>query len=779
MCVKPIDNNVSSLQASLTELATFGQDREAITHKLNSEKCKVREMEEELEMVKHTFADKQKAMLGEASKNHSKLQEDYEAERAFWKTKLAQASKESMDLRSELYEMSQKHSSELLELRKVARNREEEMDLQTKNLREENRCLEKHISKLSGCVAELEEKLNHAEAKGKELSEEREKCAELQANCEEFAAKEESYKSHIELLKTDTQKEREELKHEIQLERKQREVMLESHRQETSELKVKLEDLEKKKDEEKKEEIQKMTNESCAREEGLVSELEKLKATLKNNAEYVEELENSLKVSREEKEEMGEESQKSKQEWEGKVRDLGERIVELEQEQGGMTELRSTLDEMREERQAIVTHVESVEQENETLEQKLTEEELINRRLATELRSLEAQLSQADRVLREQRQELEKLKNQPDSTVKTFVIERGQRAPEDFRTITEVSEEDTTSESDDSRLRLEDLNASTSSRLSLVRAGSGNQLNRFTSSVTSTSSRASLRNGVQTRAAASRRQSASYLRGKTPPEMRTTSSDAYFIGDQFAKQMEQENEFEYNWDRLSELKRRNASCLPHLQTSYPVEMQLLKPDPTLGEDVVKSGSSTSPGSFSTRKRKADQSFSYAAHVLTRSASARSASEATRSRTVKTLPTSKSDNCITPGKRRKTRRLAEMVQSTFESLRYKSNENLSSNFQAASRENLPPASDDPFESEAERMRALRRGSVCFDVMNAPPSGSGKPSLSRRRTITRSTASTKLLSNEAKAECKKVLEKNAKQDQRGTGKRPLRPRQVKKK
>lgn len=42
-------------------------------------------------------------------------------------------------------------------------------------------------------------------------------------------------------------------------------------------------------------------------------------------------------------------------------------------------------------------------------------------------------------------------------------------------------------------------------------------------------------------------------------------------GRMFSCEDEPENQFE--WGRLSELQRRNTLCLPHLKSSYPVELQ--------------------------------------------------------------------------------------------------------------------------------------------------------------------------------------------------------------
>ena len=52
--------------------------------------------------------------------------------------------------------------------------------------------------------------------------------------------------------------------------------------------------------------------------------------------------------------------------------------------------------------------------------------------------------------------------------------------------------------------------------------------------------------------------------------------------------MEPDVNDEFDWTRLAELQRRNASCLPHLLTSYPVETQMgqIRGCPQYRKDVL-------------------------------------------------------------------------------------------------------------------------------------------------------------------------------------------------
>jgi len=726
-------------------------------------RLRTQQLEEEHEKMKEEFASKQKAMLEEAEKNAAKIQEACDADRAAWKKKFDQLSEEVMNTRSEMFENSKKHSEELIEVRKKAREAEELLDEEARKNREEKVNLENQLLKAKSAVAELEMEVKRGEAVKKELEDERKKCDELKGRCEGYVNKVEALELSTEQLKKEAESEKERVKKEMQQLEEANKTEVDTARQALENLKKDYSKLEIK----RKEEIEKILQEEKEIKDGLTLQIKDLENTSEEKGKRIEELETLLKKSMEEKnkrvenleallKESQEEEVKRVEElekllkdaleekenavsqvknaqikWENRQQELQAKIEDLEGASEEMKEAEIAFAELKD-------HMLELQTEKDRLEQKVQEESLINKRLGTEVHSLEAQLTHADRQIRELKLDSADNKNKMDSVRrKTIGGARAQRYIQDV-----FEEEDSSTESDEGPpLMLDDFANSLggSMKATTLPDGAFNKSNRSLTSLHSASS-SSLRAGVQTRA--SRRQSAIYMRGNTPPERRTTNSAAFFIlGDGLRPEMEQDAE--YDWTRLAELQRRNASCLPHLQTSYPVETQM-QPDISGQEDALKTGRMSLDASltktYNTRKRKSEESAS--SMLKTRSHGS-------------SLPKSKSAPNITPAKQPRSQRLVTAMQSAFGSLRSRSNENLS------------------HEAPEQDENSSRRESVAYNIEISPPKKE-KSGIARRRTIARSTGTSRLLGEKTKDSLKKSKTQQLRIDV--IQRKPLRPRDV---
>lgn len=275
---------------------------------------------------------------------------------------------------------------------------------------------------------------------------------------------------------------------------------------------------------------------------------------------------------------------------------LNDNNVELEL---GMLSVQDQINQLQEEKLKMKDYIPQVEEKVVDLDKKLSEEEFICKRLAVEVRSLEAQLAHADRQLRH------KLETEDNQKVprRNYVNPSSQNV----RKMSLVAEE-TSSVTEESISITEDssvADASIVSELSIMSENKDVSVGNSQEHVNNTSMLCKSKNEERVGNTNMlcqqeeilkklRRRSAVYSqknsrKSEINDKRRSTIGTESFVVGQFSNTVADEpDEHDYEWDRILELKERNSICARHLRSSYPVETQVhLKEE--VKEEELKSG----------------------------------------------------------------------------------------------------------------------------------------------------------------------------------------------
>ncbi len=293
-----------------------------------------------------------------------------------------------------------------------------------------------------------------------------------------------------------------------------------------------------------------------------------------------------------------EELEKSLRASEAAMETLNNNNVELELQ---ILSVQDQMKQLQEEKMELKDYVPQVEAKVVDVEKKLSEEEFISKRLAVEVRSLEAQLAHAERQLR-QKEETEE--NQTETLQESYVPPSS-RILTNGRKMSLVAEESSSVTEESASVTEESsvANDSIVSELSIisenkdVSVGSQEHVNNTNTLPKSISEeREDNTNMCQQEEVLKRlrRRSAVYSKknsqksGINDKRRSTVGTESFVVG-QFSNTVADEpDEHDYEWDRILELKKRNSICARHLRSSYPVETQVcLKEE--VEEEELKSG----------------------------------------------------------------------------------------------------------------------------------------------------------------------------------------------